>query len=113
MKKTRFVYCLIVLFGVLIFQPGIVQGDTTFFDDKGHAVGKSEYAQLSSDRDVALKMSLKKGYQDRPNAWIDPIKLRQKRIEQWRKMRQQYHPDSLPAKIGNPSTRDDSWKASD
>ena len=51
------------------------------------------------DRDKAVNMKLEEGYKEPPDVWKDPIKLRQKRIEQWKEMRSQYDPDSLPHKI--------------
>jgi hypothetical protein len=34
-----------------------------------------------------------------PKNLKDPVKLREKRIEQWRIMRSHYDPESLPSKI--------------
>ena len=48
-------------------------------------------------------MKLQDGYNEKSNDWKDPIKLRKNRIEQWRIMRSDYDPDSLPNKIENPS----------
>jgi len=50
-------------------------------------------------------MELRNGYNENSNAWIDPIKLRKRRIEQWRIMRSHYSLDSLPIKIENSSTK--------
>ena len=53
------------------------------------------------DREKTLSMKLRNGYSVKSNVWKDPIKLRKKRIEQWRIMRSHYSPDSLPKKIEN------------
>jgi hypothetical protein len=60
----------------------------------------------ASDREKKLGMKLRNdGYHENSEVWIDPIKLRKKRIEQWRIMRSHYNPDSLPKKIENSSTK--------
>ena len=60
---------------------------------------------MSSNREKEISMKLRNGYNENSNAWIDPIKLRKRRIEQWRIMRSHYSLDSLPIKIENSSTK--------
>ena len=76
--------------------------DTLFFDLNGKAIDKTQYAQNATDREKTIGMKLGNGYNVDPPAWKDPIKLRKKRIEQWKQMRSHYSPDSLPSKIETP-----------
>ena len=50
-------------------------------------------------------MKLRNGYNVKSNDWKDPIKLRKKRIEQWKTMSSYYNPDSLPKNIEKSSIK--------
>jgi hypothetical protein len=83
----------------MIYQPVIVLGDTVYFDADGNTVEQAQYEQTALDQEKYIGMKLKNGYNPKNSEWKDPIKLRKKRIEQWKTMRSHYHPDSLPSKI--------------
>lgn len=104
MKNALGVNFFVILFVALFYQPAVVCGDTIFFDFDGNVVDKAQYEQNTSDRENNLSLILKYGYDMPSNASKDPVKLRKKRIEQWRVMRSDYHPESLPSKIETPST---------
>ena len=104
MKNTLLINFLAILFFALFYQPTSVFGATFFFDFDGNVINKAQYELNASDRETKLSMKLRNGYYENSNVWIDPIKLRKKRIEQWRIMRSHYSPDSLPIKIENSST---------
>ena len=104
MKNTLLINFFAILFIVLFYQPTFVSGVTTFFDSDGNVISKAQYEVIASEREKKLRMELRNGYNVNSNVWIDPIKLRKKRIEQWRIMRSHYNPDSLPIKIENSST---------
>lgn len=99
MKSTFVIKVFAILFFAMMYQPAFVLGDTVYFDADGNSVEQAQYEQTASDQDKHLSMELKNGYHPKYSDWKDPIKLRKKRIEQWKTMRSQYHPDSLPSKI--------------
>jgi hypothetical protein len=105
MKNTLLINFFAILFFALFYQPTFVFGDTIFFDFDGNVIDKAQYEVIASDREKTLSMKLRNGYNVKSNIWKDPIKLRKKRIEQWRIMRSHYSPDSLPIKIENSSTK--------
>ena len=87
----------------MFYQPAFVRGDIIFFDSDGNIVDKTKYEQIASERGKILSKNLSNGYGAISKNLKDPIKLRKKRIEQWRIMRSHYNPESLPIKIENPS----------
>ena len=105
MKNTLLINFLAILFFALFYQPTSVFGATFFFDFDGNVINKAQYEVNASDREKKLSMKLRNGYYENSNVWIDPIKLRKKRIEQWRIVRSHYSPDSLPIKKENSSTK--------
>jgi hypothetical protein len=105
MKITRYPNFFAILFFALLFEPAFVFGETVFFDSDGNAVDQAQYEQIASDIEKTLRMELKNGYRGRAGTWKDPLKLRKERIEQWKMMRSKYHPDSLPMKIEDASTK--------
>jgi len=98
MKNTLLINFFAILFFALFYQPTFAFGVTIFFDFNGNVLTKPQYQVIASDRKINLNMKLKNGYNVKSNVWKDPIKLRKKRIEQWRIMRSHYSPDSLPIK---------------
>ena len=105
MKNTLSINFFAILFFALFYQPTFVFGVTIFFDFNDNVITKAQYEMNASDREKNLSMKLRNGYNVKSNVWKDPIKLRKKRIEQWRIMRSYYSPDSLPIKIENSSTK--------
>jgi len=105
MKNTLLINFFAIIFFALFYQPTFVFGDTIFFDFDGNVIDKAQYEVIASDREKTLSMKLRNGYNVKSNVWKDPIKLRKKRIEQWRIMRSHYSLDSLPIKIENSSTK--------
>ena len=104
MKNTLLINFFAILFFALFYQPTFVFGVTIFFDVDGNVITKVQYKVSTSDREKNLSMKLRNGYNVKSNVWKDPIKLRKKRIEQWRIVRSHYSPDWLPIKIENSST---------
>jgi hypothetical protein len=105
MKNTLLINFFAILFFALLYQPTFVFGDTIFFDFDGNVIDKAQYEVIASDREKTLSMKLRNGYNVKSNVWKDPIKLRKKRIEQWRIMRSHYSPDSPPIKIETSSRK--------
>jgi len=99
MKISAFIFFFVFLLLTVLHQPAIVFSDTANFDADGQAIDKVQYEILASERDKSIGMALENGYDADASVWKDPIKLRKKRIEQWKQMRAQYNPESLPHKI--------------
>ena len=105
MKNKLLINFFAILLFAFFYQPTFVFGVTSFFDFDGNVTNKAQYEVVASDREKKLSMELRNGYDENAYVWIDPIKLRKKRIEQWRIMRSRFSPDSLPIKIENSSTK--------
>ena len=105
MKNTLLTIFFVISLFALFYKPTFVFGATFFFDLDGNAINKVQYEVMSSNREKEISMKLRNGYNENSNAWIDPIKLRKRRIEQWRIMRSHYSLDSPPIKIENSSTK--------
>jgi hypothetical protein len=103
MKNVLLINFFAILLFALIGQPAFVFGNTIYFDLDGNIVDNAQYEKDVLDREKRINMKLHDGYNEKSNDWKDPIKLRKNRIEQWRIMRSDYDPDSLPNKIENPS----------
>jgi hypothetical protein len=105
MKNTLIIIFFAISLFALFYKPTFVFGATFFFDFDGNVINKVQYEVIASNREKEISMKLRNGYNENFNAWKDPIKLRKKRIEQWRIMRSHYSLDSLPIKIENSSTK--------
>ena len=99
MKFKIIAFLFITIFIVLSYLPAFALNDTVHFDSDGNIIDKIHYLIIVSEWEKALKLKLRNGYSSEFNVWKDPIKLRKKRIFQWRIMRLLYNPDSLPKKI--------------
>lgn len=106
MQTTKTSYCIALILCVIMFSPTILFGSTVYFDSDGNVVDKNQHEQITAEREKTLKQELKFGYPADSEDLKDPIKLRQRRIEQWKNMRSMYNPGSLPSKIeSNPQSR--------
>jgi len=101
MKNKILINFLVIFFSALLYQPTFGFGDTIHIDAEGNTIDKATYELIASKRENILGIKLRNGYNLKSNAWKDPIKLRKIRIEQWKKMRAMYNPDSLPSTIEN------------
>lgn len=100
MKKSIVFGFLVFLYVAVLLQPTIVFSESaSSFNNDGLAVDKVQYETVVSERNKTISMELENGYNEDGNVWKDPIKLRKKRIEQWKQMRSLYNPESLPHKI--------------
>ena len=105
MKKTLLIKFIGILCIALFYQPTFASGDTIRFDFDGNVIEKAQYELIASALEKTLSMKLSDGYNLQSDVLKDPIKLRKKRIEQWRIMRSNYHPDSLPKNIEKSSVK--------
>jgi len=99
MKNTLLINFLVIFFTALLYLPTFVFGDTIHIDSEGNTIDKAKYELIASEREKNLGIKLRNGYNVKPDAWKDPIKLRKIRIEQWKNMRAMYNPASLPSTI--------------
>lgn len=99
MKTSALITFSVFLLLAVLYQPVVVFGEDDNFNTDGLAIDKVQYEIMASEREKNVSMELENGYQKDAGIWKDPIKLRKKRIEQWKQMRSHYNPESLPYKI--------------
>ena len=99
MKISGLIFFSAFLLLVILVQPTLVFSEADNFNTDGLEIDEDQYEILASERDKNVGMELENGYNKGAGVWKDPIKLRKKRIEQWKQMRSQYNPESLPHKI--------------
>lgn len=99
MKISALITLSVFLLLAVLCQPAVVFSEPSNFDENGLVIDKVKYEIMVSERDKTISMELENGYKEASSAWKDPIKLRMKRVEQWKEMRSHYNPDSLPHKI--------------
>jgi hypothetical protein len=102
MKSRAIISFFIVLGIVFFFQSAATAEDMIFFDANGNRIDQEQYQQYVSKREKSMEVTLKDGYDLKADGTYDPIELRKRRIEQWRKMRAHFNPESLPHKIEKP-----------
>ena len=99
MRIIPFIFFSVFLLLAMLHQPSAVFSQTDNFDADGLAIDKDQYKIMASEREKNISTKLENGYVENTGIWKDPIKLRKKRIEQWKQMRSRYNPQSLPHKI--------------
>lgn len=97
-KRLGTLIMMVVLMS-FIFSSTTLGNETLYFDFQGNVIDKPQYDQMVISRDKVISSNLEDGYVLESQKWKDPIRLRKARIEQWRKMRSFYDPNSLPFKI--------------
>ena len=99
-NKIEFLFLFIIVITLILGAP-IAFGDTVHFDSNGNIVDKIHYEILVAEREKIISVQLRYGYSSEYAIWRDPIKLRKKRILQWKVLRSLYNPDSLPEKLNS------------
>ena len=99
LKSKLLIQFLATICFAFICQAPFALSDTIHFDSDGNIIDKIHYEIIVSEREKVLRLKLRKGYNSEDSIWRDPIKLRKKRLFQWRIMRFLYTPDSLPRNI--------------
>ncbi len=99
MRTTKIGYCITLILLAFIFSPAVLFSGTIYFDLNGNVVDNLRHEQIVVDREKFISKELSSGYTPESKYWKDPIKLRIRRIEQWKSMRAMYNPLSLPSKI--------------
>ncbi len=72
--------CLFVFF-VLIFSSPVA---AAYYDQNGVKVEKDQYDKIVQSRAADINKVNKQGYGESSSRLEDPVRLRNKRIEQWR-----------------------------
>ena len=99
MKIGKIGFIVMIIISVSTFLPTALFSATVYYDYNGNVIEKKIFKRTAVDRDNAIESKLKFGYSSENKDWKDPIKLRKRRIEQWKDMRSSYSPESLPSKI--------------
>lgn len=99
MQTKKLFIIITFIFLVVTFLPTALFSATVYYDFNGNVIENYRYKQTVVDRDNTIESELKFGYTSEIKDWKDPIKLRQRRTEQWKDMRSSYNPESLPSKI--------------
>ena len=99
MKISALITFSLIVLAAAAIMPAAAFGETESFDGDGLAIDKLQYENMVAERDKIIDAELENGYQAETGAWKDPIKLRKERLAQWKEMRSQYDPESLPHKI--------------
>lgn len=92
---------LLILMLLLSIPSANAEDDTVHFNFDGTVIDKINYEIIVYEREKALAELLENGYDIRHDAWKDPIKLRKKRIKQWKDFRQHQALNSIPQHSGN------------
>lgn len=87
MKYSLLFILFLIIFFALCSQPSFAFNDTVHFDSDGSVIDKIYFEIIISEREKMLRLKLKNGYYLESNEWRDPIKLRKKRLMQWRILR--------------------------
>ncbi len=59
-----------------------------YYDAENNEITKVEYQKTIKERDKIIRKILKEGYEKKSTGIEDPIKLRKRRGEQWKKYRE-------------------------
>ena len=86
---------------LLSIPPANANNDTVHFNFDGTVIDKITYEIIVYEREKALAKLLENGYDIRHDVWKDPIKLRNKRIKQWREFRKHHARYSIRQHSGN------------
>ncbi len=85
MKSKRFITSAFILLFLFYAFPSFA-GDVRYYDTKNNTVGKAEYEKIIKKRAVKINRIIKEGYSDSTVTLEDPILLRKRRIEYWKKI---------------------------
>ncbi len=62
-------------------------GDIRYYDPNGNMVGEAGYEKIVENRSGKIIKIIKNGYGDSSAKLEDPVLLRKRRVEQWKRMR--------------------------
>ena len=87
MTKKRFAQSMFIILFLLFALPALA-GDVVYYDNQGKMIDKTAYDKAVEDRAQKIDKIMQDGYRDNTMKLEDPILLRKKRIEQWKKYRE-------------------------
>ena len=87
MTTKRLVKFMFIILFLLYAIPALA-GDVVFYDNNGKLVDKAGYEKSVKQRSQKIDRIMQEGYGDKTMKLEDPILLRKKRLEQWKKYRE-------------------------
>jgi len=84
-KRLIIKFMFIILF--LLYALPSSATDVSYYDQRGELIEKAEFEKLVNKRAGKIDRIMREGYGDSSMKLEDPILLRKKRIEQWKKYR--------------------------
>ncbi len=94
MSKRLLIQSICVILFMLFCSPAFASGYFTtnyrYYDAEGNKITNVEYQKTIKERDKIIRKILKEGYgyEKKSTKIEDPIKLRKRRGEQWKKYRE-------------------------
>ena len=87
MTTKRLVKFMFIILFLLYAIPALA-GDVVFYDNNGKLVDKAGYEKSIKQRSQKIEKIMQEGYGDNTMKLEDPILLRKRRLEQWKKYRE-------------------------
>jgi len=87
MTTKRLVKFMFIILFLLYAIPALA-GDVVFYDNNGKLVDKAGYEKSIKQRSQKIERIMQEGYGDNTMKLEDPILLRKRRLEQWKKYRE-------------------------
>jgi len=87
MTTKRLVKFMFIILFLLYAIPALA-GDVVFYDNNGKLVDRAGYEKSIKQRSQKIDRIMQEGYGDKTMKLEDPILLRKKRLEQWKKYRE-------------------------
>lgn len=87
MTTKRLVQSMFIGLFLLYAIPALA-GEVAFYDDKGSLVDKTGYEKIVEKRSQKIERIMQEGYGNNAMKLEDPILLRKRRLEQWKKYRE-------------------------
>lgn len=87
MTTTRLVQSMFIVLLFLYAMPALA-GEVVFYDNKGKLIDQTEYKKIVKERSQKIERIMQEGYGNNAMKLEDPILLRKRRLEQWKKYRE-------------------------
>lgn len=87
MTAKRLVKTMFIILFLLYAIPALA-GDVVFYDNNGKLVDKAGYEKSVKERSQKIERIMQEGYGGNAMKLEDPILLRKRRLEQWKKYRE-------------------------
>jgi hypothetical protein len=87
MTVKRLAQFMLIIMFLLCSIPALA-GEVVFYDKNGKMIDETKYEKIVKERSQEIEKIMQKGFDDGATKLEDPILLRKKRLEQWRKYRE-------------------------